>query len=74
MLYIDKDNTETMIGVVQDWFQLQPIYDIQGKSLLYIFIYYFGQSVLSVVFLNLVIAVIFERYDCAVSKNNQLRY
>ena len=74
MLYIDKDNTETMIGVVQDWFQLQPIYDIQGKSLLYIFIYYFGQIVLPLVFLNLVIAVIFERYDCAVSKNNQLKY
>ena len=42
--------------------------------MLYIFIYYFGQIVLPLVFLNLVIAVIFERYDCAVSKNNQLRY
>lgn len=27
-----------------------------------------------VIFINMIIAVIFERYDCAVSKNNQLKY
>lgn len=50
------------------------MYDVAGKSYLYLTIYYFGQVIFPIVFLNMVIAVIFERYDNAVSKNNELRY
>ena len=49
------------------------MYDISEKSNLYIIIYYFGQFVMPIILLNMVIAVAFERYDSAVSKNQQLR-
>ena len=73
-LYTGADFTISMTTVVTDWFELQPMYDISEKSNLYIIIYYFGQFVMPIILLNMVIAVAFERYDSAVSKNQQLRY
>lgn len=75
LLYIDDKSIQVLVtDLIQRWWTISPLYDSEDKSYLYIAIYYFGELVLPVIFVNMIIAVIFERYDSAVSKNNQLRY
>lgn len=61
-----------LTDLIQRWWTISPLFDSSQKSYLYISIYYFGEMVLPIIFVNMIIAVIFERYDYAVSKNNQL--